>query len=92
VPRNVVTLAPRVLTLPSRRNRETRNRVERVVVGRFRARIETHPDRIEMDFPKRMGGRAAKNEVMRALDAADPRWRRLYILYPTELALRDKGG
>jgi hypothetical protein len=61
------------------------------VVRRFRARIETDPDRIEMDFPKRMGGRAAKSEVMRALDAADPRWRRLYILYPTESALRDKG-
>jgi hypothetical protein len=91
VPRNVVTLTPRVLTLPTRRNRETRARIERFVVERYRARLESDPERIEMDFPKSVGGRAAKNEVSQALDSVDPRWRRAFTLYPTESSLRDKG-
>jgi hypothetical protein len=89
MPRNVVTLSPRPLVLPIRRNRETRERIEQVVVERYRARIEKNPERIEMDFPKRLGGRAAKNEVIRTLDATDPRWRRVFVLYPTESALRE---
>ena len=90
VPRNVVTLCPRVLQLPTRRNRETRRRVEEMVVERFRARVERDPERIKMDFPKRIGGRAARNEVAHALDAADPRWRRVFVLYPTESSLRER--
>ena len=91
VPRNVVTLSPRLLALPTRRNRETRLRIERMVVERFRARVERDPYRVEMDFPKRTGGRTAKNEVIDALEATDPRWRRVFVLYPTESALREKG-
>ena len=91
VPRNVVTLAPRLLRLPTRRNRETQERIVAMVVERFRARVEKDPERIAMDFPKRMGGRAAKNELIRALDSTDPRWPRVFVLYPTESALRDKG-
>ena len=91
MPRNVVTLSPRVLTLPTRRNRETRQRIEQMMVERYRARVETDPERIEMDFPQSVGGRAAKEEVTRALDSFDQRWRRVFSLYPTESALRDKG-
>lgn len=91
MPRNVVTLTPRVLKLPTRRNSETRRRVEEMMVERFRARVERDPKRIEMDFPKQIGARAAKNEVAHALDATVPRWRRVFALYPTESSLRDKG-
>ena len=91
MPRNVVTLSPRILVLPTRRNQETRRRIEQLVVERFRARIEGVPERFEMDFPKRVGGRAAKNEVTEALDATDPRWRRVFVLYPTESSLRERG-
>jgi hypothetical protein len=91
LPRNVVTLSPRLLSLPTRRNRELRQRIEGIAVERYRARVENSPDRIEMEFPKEMGGRAAKNEVMQALDAAEPKWRRVFVLYPTESSLRDKG-
>jgi hypothetical protein len=62
-----------------------------MVVERYRARVETDPERIEMDFPKSVGGRAAKEEVIHALDAVDQSWRRVITLYPTESALRDKG-
>ena len=61
------------------------------MVERFRARVESDPERIEIDFPKDKGGRVAKNEVTTALDAADPNWRRVFVLYPTESSLRDKG-
>lgn len=91
VPRNVVTLTPRFLVFPTRRNRETRQIVQAHLVARYRARVESDPDRIEIDFPKRMGGRAAKTEVMASLDQVAPRWRRVFVLYPTESALRDKG-
>jgi hypothetical protein len=91
VPRNVVTLTPRVLALPTRRNRQTRERVKQMVVVRFRARLESDPERIEMDFPKRFGGRAAKDQVAQALDQTDSRWPRVFVLYPTESSLRDKG-
>ena len=62
-----------------------------MVVERYRGRIESDPERIEIDFPKGKGGRAAKTEVVKALDGADPRWRRIFVLYPTELSLRHKG-
>jgi hypothetical protein len=91
VPRNVVTLAPRFLVFPTRSNRETRRIVQAHVVARYRARVESDPDRIAMDFPKQMGGRAAKTEVVASLDQVAPRWRRVFVLYPTESALRDKG-
>jgi hypothetical protein len=91
VPRNVVTLSPRRLSLPTRRNRETRRRIEEMVIERYRARVEHDPERIEIDFPKRVGGRAAKDEVTEALDAVDRNWRRIFVLYPTESALRDRG-
>lgn len=91
MPRNVVTLAPRVLALPTRRNREARRAVESWVVERYRARIETDPTRIEIDFAKNKGGRAVKNEVTEGLDRVDPRWRRVLVLDPTEDALRQKG-
>lgn len=91
VPRNVVTLAPRRLSIPSRRNRQTRRMIEDMVVERYRARVESDPERIEIDFPKEKGGRAAKTEVAKALDDTDPRWRRVFTLYPTESSLRDKG-
>ena len=90
MPRNVVTLSPKLLSLPTRRNREIRERVRTLVVERYRARVETHPERIEIDFPKRLGGRAAKREVLQVLDANEPGWRRVFAPYPTESALRDK--
>ena len=89
MPRNVVTLRPRLVTLPTRRNRETRKRVERFVVERYRASI--YDEGIKIHFPKRKGRRAAKDEVTRALDATDANWRRVFVLYPKESALREKG-
>jgi len=88
----VVTLVPRSFVLPTRRNREVRRTVESHVIQRYRAQLEADPDRIEIDFPKQIGGRAAKTEVIEALDRVAPRWRHVFALYPTEDALRDRGG
>ena len=88
MPRNVVTLTPRG---PRQRNRAARERIERTLVDTYRAHRERDPDRIEIDFPKRGPRRAAKEEVAAALDAIEPSWRRLYVLYPTESSLRERG-
>ena len=58
---------------------------------RYRARCESDPERIVIDFPKRAPRRAAKDEVAAALDQIEPRWRRLYVLYPSEASLRQRG-
>jgi hypothetical protein len=91
MPRNVVRLTPRWLVLPIQRNRSARERIERVLVETYRARRESDPERIEIDFPKRAPRRAAKDEVAAALDQVEPRWRRLYVLYPSESSLRERG-
>ena len=91
MPRNVVVLSRRLLTLPTRKNREAQLRVEQAMETRFRARRVDDPPHLEIDFPKRYGGRAAKNDVATALNEIEPRWRRLFVLYPTESSLRDHG-
>lgn len=60
------------------------------LVERFRARVEANPERIEIDFPKSKGGRAAKTEVMEDLDRSVPRWQRVFAIYPNESSLRRK--
>jgi len=91
MPRNVVTLIPRWLVLPVQRNRAARKRIEQALVDKYRARRESGPERIVIDFPKRSPRRAAKEEVASALDEVEPRWRRLYVLYPRESSLRKRG-
>lgn len=91
MPRNVVRLTPRLLVLPTERNRAARECIERALVEKYRARRESDPSRIEIDFPKRGSRRAAKNEVAGELDRIEPRWRRLYSLYPSESSLRQRG-
>jgi hypothetical protein len=68
-----------------------RERIERALVDRYRARREVDPQRIVVDFPKRASRRAAKEEIAAALDQVEPRWRRLYDLYPSESSLRRRG-
>jgi hypothetical protein len=91
MPRNVVRLMPRRLVLPLRRNRAARERIERALVETYRARRVSYPERIEIDFPKRSPRRAAKDEIAAELDRIEPRWRRLYVLYPAEPSLRERG-
>jgi hypothetical protein len=92
VPRNVVTVSARAFRLPTRRNRDTEDKVEQALVERFRARAERSPVlHIKIDFPKRESHRAAKERVAAELDRIDARWRRVFKLYPTEAALRQHG-
>ena len=73
------------------RNRAARERIERALVDKYSARRESDPERIAIDFPKRALRRAAKDEVVAELDRIEPRWRRLYVLYPSESSLRERG-
>ena len=92
MPRNVVTVRLRALRLPTRRNRNTRERVEQALRDRFRARVDREAARtIEIDFPKRLPQRSAKQQVTDELNRIDPRWRRLFVPYPTESLLRQRG-
>lgn len=76
---------------PTRRNRDARRRVEAALEDGYRARrVGTRPQ-LEIDFPTSHGRRAAKDEVERELDRIEPRWRRLFSLYPTESSLRERG-
>jgi hypothetical protein len=65
--------------------------VEQALRERYRARSEDDPARIEIDFPKRHPHRAAKERVARELDQIDPKWHRVFVLYPTESSLRERG-
>jgi hypothetical protein len=75
MPRNVVTLVPRVLVLT---RPGTRGAIETALGERFRFRRVN--DRIEIDFPK--SDPEAKRKVVAALDEIDPRWRRVFVIYP----------
>jgi hypothetical protein len=77
VPRNVVTLAPRMVRLA---RPGTRGAIEAALAERFRCRRED--DRIEIDLPK--SDPAAKQKVVAALDEIDPRWGRVFVLHPRE--------
>jgi hypothetical protein len=90
MPRNVVTLTPRLLVLPIKRNRAACERIERALVDKYSARREADPEHIEVDFPA-APRRAAKNKIAAELNRIEPRWRRLYVLYPTESSLRERG-
>jgi hypothetical protein len=91
MPRNVVTLCPRVLVLPTQSDRDARERIERALIDKYHACRKSDPERLEVYFPKRAPRRAAKEEVAAELDRVEPGWRRLYVLYPTESFLRERG-
>ena len=92
MPRNVVTVRVRAYRLPTRRNRDTQRRVEEGLVDRFRARVKQASTlQLEMDFPRRASRREAKEAVEAALDEIDARWRGVFMLYPTEASLRERG-
>ena len=89
MPRNVVTLRPRIFALPRRGNSQAR---QEIIAGLRRAyRPRESSWKIELDFPKNIGGKAAKGQV-EAEDRLDPRWRRLFVLYPTESSLEREGN
>ena len=75
VPRNGITLAPRMIRLA---RPGTRAAIEVGLAERFRYRHEH--DHIEIDFAKSDG--EARQKVVAALDEIDPQWRRVFVLYP----------
>ena len=89
VPRNVITLVPRRLVLPTRKNAERKERIVASLHQRFRPQQSHHGGRVtwEIRFPNSFGKRTAREHVVEVLADADPRWRTLFILYPKESAL-----
>ena len=77
MPRNVVTLAPRLVRLA---RPGTRAAIESAIAERFRYRREQN--HIEIDFPK--SDQDAKRKVVAALDEINPRWRLVFVLYARE--------
>jgi hypothetical protein len=75
MPRNVVTLVPRLVAFA---RPGTRAEIEVALEERFRYRRVDN--RIEIDFPKSKSG--SKQEVIAALDAISPAWRRVFVIYP----------
>ena len=70
-----LTLTPRLIPLVRRRMRE---QIEAELSKRYRfRRVDDH---IEIDFPKSKSD--AKEEVVAQLDEIDPRWRRVFAVYP----------
>jgi hypothetical protein len=90
VARNVVTLVARRSVLGRARGREARQAIVAGLHQRFRPRVIGGGRQVELDFSKRKDRREAKSEVEVELDRIDPRWRRLFVLYPTESSLRDE--
>jgi hypothetical protein len=58
----------------------TQAAIKASLAERFRYRREG--DQIEIDFPK--SDRDAKRKVVAALDEINPRWRRVFVLYPRD--------
>ena len=83
---------PRSLALPTRRNRDARNKIVAALDESYRPRQQRRGKREwwEIDFPKTLDGREAKERVIPDLDRIDRKWRRLFVLYPNEEALRRK--
>jgi hypothetical protein len=77
MPRNVVTLAPRLIRLG---RPGTRSAIEAGLAQTFRYRREDN--HIEIDFPKSDG--EARRKVIAALDEIDPHWRRVFVIYPRD--------
>ena len=78
MPRNIVSLHPRLD--PLRRKRRAREQALSELEGRYRfRRVANH---VEIDFSKRRPRAEVKAEVMRELNRIDPRWRRLFRIYP----------
>ena len=89
MPRNVVTVIRRriVLARGDRRGRQARALAS--LSERHRLRWREQKDGVEIDFPKSLGRRVAKERIVAELTEIDPAWRRLFVVYPTESALRD---
>jgi hypothetical protein len=86
MPRNVVTVVPRRWPV-LRRVADRRDRQDRLFSGlaeRYRLRPRPAGDGYEIDFPKSPGRRAAKEEVIAALERIDRNWRRLVDVYPLD--------
>jgi hypothetical protein len=66
--------------------RTARERIERALEDTYRARRASDPERLWGDLPKRAPRRAAKEDIAAELSHLEPRWRRLYVLYPSPSA------
>ena len=79
MPRNVVTLEPRLDFFG--RKRKAQERLLSAIEERYRVRKVENSVRI--DFPKRVG-KQGKAQVVAELDRIDPNWRRVLRIYPRD--------
>jgi hypothetical protein len=77
--------------LPFRRSADRRERRERVLADlgeRYRLMPREQDDGVEIHFPRAVGRRAAKSEVVAELERIDSGWSKLFVVYPREAGLR----
>ena len=76
-----------------RRGHRRRERQDLALGGlgeRYTVRWRADRDGLEIDFPKGLGGVAARERVVDDLARIEPDWKRLLVVYPREGTLRRK--
>jgi len=88
VPRNVVTVTRRRSLLRRTSRRELQDLVLAELGLRYRVRRRADGRGVEIDFPKRLGRREARDRVIDDLTKIEAAWPRLFAVYPAERNLR----
>jgi hypothetical protein len=89
VPRNVVTVWRRRSLLRRASRRDAQDLVLAELGRRYRVRWRSDEEGVEIDFPKRLGRRMARDRVVDDLAQIEPEWARLFAVYPSESSLRE---
>jgi hypothetical protein len=84
-----VSVIRRRWLVPVRNRRERQDRALASLGERRRVRRRVEDDGVQIDFPKSLGRRAAKEQIVAELAEIEPAWRRLFVVYPRESNIRD---
>jgi hypothetical protein len=87
---HVVTIWPKRVPLVRARTRVAMRAQIVAALANHRPELDGVSGSIRLYFSPRDDARAAKEEVAALLDKVDPRWRRAFVLYPTESALNER--
>ena len=82
MPRNVVTVRRRRSLWRRTSNRDAQDLVLAELGRRYRVRRREDRTGVEIDFPKQLGRREAKDRVVAELARIEPSWSRLFVVYP----------
>jgi hypothetical protein len=75
--------------VPVRRRRSRQDRALASLGERHRVRWRAEGDGVQIDFPKSLGSRAARDTIVADLAEIESAWRRLFLVYPKGRNIRD---